>query len=70
MWYDQPFDLEVSNDESVDPCFTLPPETSTAFIMPKRPCKECSTGARIKVVYMIEEKKLVGRILEATRVSI
>ena len=52
------------------PCFTLPPGTSTAFIMAKRPCKECSTGARIKVVYMLEEKKLVGRILEATRVSI
>jgi hypothetical protein len=69
LWYDQPFDSEDSKDKSVDPCFTLPPGTSTAFIMPKRPCKEYSTGARIKVICMLEEKKSVGRILEATGFS-
>jgi hypothetical protein len=69
LWYDQPFDAEDSNNKSVDPCFTLPPGTSTVFIIPKRSCKVYSTGARIKVTYMLEEKKLVRRILEATGVS-
>jgi hypothetical protein len=37
--------------------------------MPKTTRKEHSTGARIKAIYMLEEKKSAGKILEATGVS-
>jgi hypothetical protein len=36
--------------------------------MPKITRKEHSTSARIKAIYMLEEKKLTGKILEAIRV--
>jgi hypothetical protein len=37
--------------------------------MPKTTRKEHSTNARIKAIYMLEEKKSTGKILEAIRVS-
>ncbi len=37
--------------------------------MPKTTRKEHSIGAMIKAIYMLEEKKLAGKILEATGVS-
>jgi hypothetical protein len=36
--------------------------------MPKITCKEYSTSARIKVIYILKEKKLAGKILEITKV--
>jgi hypothetical protein len=37
--------------------------------MPKTTCKEYSTGARIKAIYMLKEKKSARKILEVTGVS-
>jgi hypothetical protein len=37
--------------------------------MPKITRKEYSTGAKIKAIYMLKEKKSAGKILEVTRVS-
>ena len=37
--------------------------------MPKITRKEHSISARIKAIYMLEEKKLAGKILEAIGVS-
>ena len=64
-----PFNLEDKDDESTEPPLTLPVVTSTAFTMPKTTRKEHSTGARIKAIYMLEEKNSAGKILEATGVS-
>jgi transposase len=66
-WYNQPSNSEDSDDDSLEPCFTLP--TSSAFILPKTIRKEHSTGARIKAIYMLEQKKSATKILEATGVS-
>ena len=60
-WYNMPSDLEDDDDNSLAPSFTLPvrpiPATSTAFTMPKTTRKEHTTSARIKAIYMLEEKK-------------
>ena len=68
-WYDMPSDSEDEDDDSVAPSFTLPirppPVTSTAFTIPKTARKEHSTGARIKAIYMLEEKKSAEKILAA-----
>ena len=69
LWYEIPSDLENEDDESTKPPLTLPAFTSTAFTMPKTTRKEHSTSARIKAIYMLEEKKSTGKILEATGVS-
>jgi hypothetical protein len=69
LWYDQPFDLEEEDDESTEPSLTLLAITTIAFTMPKTTRKEHSTGGRIKAIYMLEEKKSTGKILEATGVS-
>ena len=37
--------------------------------MPKTTRKEYSTGARIKAIYILKEKKSAGKILEIIRVS-
>jgi hypothetical protein len=62
-----PFNLEDKDDESTKPPLTLPTVTSTAFIMPKTTRKEHSTSAKIKAIYMLEEKKSARKILEAIR---
>jgi Transposase len=68
-----PSDLEDEDDDLVAPSFTLPirppPVTSIAFTMPKIARKEHFTGARIKAIYMLEEKKLAEKIKEAIGVS-
>jgi transposase len=69
LWYDQPSDSEEEDDESTEPSLTLLAVTTTAFTMPKTTRKEHSTGARIKAIYMLEEKKSAGKILEVTGVS-
>jgi hypothetical protein len=56
-----PFNLEDKDDESTKPPLTLPTVTSTAFIMPKTTRKEHSTSAKIKAIYMLEEKKSAGK---------
>jgi hypothetical protein len=72
-WYNLPSNLEDKDNNSVAPSFTLPirppPVTSTAFTMPKIARKEYSTGARIKAIYILKEKKLADQIKDATRVS-
>jgi hypothetical protein len=68
-----PSDSEDKDDNSVAPSFTLPirplPVTSIAFTMPKIARKEHSTGARIKAIYMLEEKISAEKILAAIGVS-
>jgi hypothetical protein len=72
-WYDMPSDSEDEDNDSVAPSFTLPirplPITSIAFTMPKIARKEHSTGARIKAIYMLEERKSADQIKAATGVS-
>ena len=67
LWYEIPSDLEDKDDESTEPPLILLAVTSTAFTMPKTTRKEHSTGARIKAIYMLEEKKSARKILEAIR---
>ena len=69
MWYEIPSDSEDEDDESTEPPLTLLAVTSIAFTMPKTTHKEHSTSTRIKAIYMLEEKKSAGKILEATGVS-
>jgi hypothetical protein len=69
LWYDQPSDLEEEDDESTKPSLTLLTVITTAFTMPKTTRKEHSTDARIKAIYMLEEKKLARKILKVTGVS-
>jgi hypothetical protein len=72
-WYNLPSDSEDEDDDSVAPSLTLPirptPGTLTAFTIPKTARKEHSTGARIKAIYMLKEKKSAAQIKEATGVS-
>jgi hypothetical protein len=72
-WYDMLSNLEDKDDDLVALSFTLPirplPVTSTAFTMPKIARKEHSTSARIKAIYMLEERKSANQIKAATRVS-
>jgi hypothetical protein len=71
-WYNMPSDSEDEDDDSVAPPLTLPvlpTVTSTAFTMPKTTRKEHSTGARIKAIYMLEEKQSADKIKEATGVT-
>jgi hypothetical protein len=58
-WYNMPSDSEDEDDDSVAPSFTLP----------IRPPPVTSTGARIKAIYMLEEKKSADQIKDATGVS-
>ena len=72
-WYNLPSDLEDEDDDSIALSFTLSirplPVTSIAFTMPKIARKEHSTGARIKAIYILKEKKSADQIKDATRVS-
>jgi hypothetical protein len=71
-WYNLPSDSEDEDDDSVPPSLTLPIRppvaTSTAFTIPVVTRKEHSIGARIKAIYMLEEKKSLAQIKEATKV--
>jgi hypothetical protein len=69
LWYNQPSDLEEEDDESTKPSLTLLAITTTAFTMPKITRKKHSIGTRIKAIYILEEKKSAGKILEVIRVS-
>ena len=72
-WYNMPSNSKDKDNDSVAPSFTLPIYpivTSTAFIViPKTPYKEHSTGARIKAIYILEERRLAKKIKEVTGVS-
>jgi len=72
-WYNIPSDSEDEDDDSIAPSLTLPLRpliaTSTAFIIPDIIRKEHSTGARIKAIYMLEQKRSAGDIKKATGVS-
>jgi hypothetical protein len=69
LWYEIPSDSENEDDELTEPPLTLLAVTSIAFTMPETTHKEHSTSTRIKAIYMLEEKKSAGKILEAIRVS-
>lgn len=58
-------------DNSTAPSYTLPirPATSSALIVSITPRKEHSTRARIKAIYMLEERKSLSQILAATRIA-
>jgi len=57
-WYNLPSDSEDKDNNLIVLSFTLPlcplVATSIAFIMPNIICKEHSTSARIKAIYMLE----------------
>jgi hypothetical protein len=73
-WYNLPSDSEDEDDDSAVLSLTLPLRpppmaTSTAFTLPNIVRKEHSTGARIKAIYMLEEKKSAIQIKVAIGVS-
>ena len=72
-WYNLLSDSEDEDDNSIAPSFTLPLRplvaTSIAFIMPDIVRKEHLTGARIKAIYMLEQRRSAGDIKKATGVS-
>jgi hypothetical protein len=63
-WYNLPSNSKDKDNDLVALSFTLLvrplPVTSIAFIMPKIARKEHSTGARIKAIYILKEKKLAN----------
>jgi len=68
-WYNLPSDSDDSDDDSATPALALPiPASLTAFVLSTLGPKEHSTGARIKAIYMLEDKKSLGQIREATGV--
>jgi hypothetical protein len=71
-WYNIPSDSEDEDDDSIAPSFMLPLRplaTSTAFTIPDIIYKEHSTSARIKAIYMLEQKRSAGNIKKAIGVS-
>jgi hypothetical protein len=66
-WYNMSSNSDDSDNDSPELCLTLP--TSSAFTLPKTIRKEYSTGARIKAIYILEQKKSTTKIFEATGVS-
>jgi hypothetical protein len=61
-------DSDDSDDDSVAPALLSTSSTSTAFVLTTLRPKEHSTSARIKAIYMLEDKKSLGQIREATGV--
>jgi hypothetical protein len=57
-WYNLPLDSDDSDDDSAAPA--LPFALSTAFVLTTLGPKEYSTSARIKAIYMLEDKKSLG----------
>jgi hypothetical protein len=71
-WYNIPSDSDESDDDTPAPTFTLPLRsavTSTAFTIVKPIKKEHTTGARIKAIYMLNEKQPWAKILAITGIS-
>jgi hypothetical protein len=70
-WYNLPSDSEDEDDNSIAPSLTLPSSiaTSIAFTIPDIVRKEHSTGARIKAIYMLEQRRSAGDIRKAIGVS-
>jgi hypothetical protein len=66
-WYNLPSDSDDSDDDSAAPALPLL-ASSTAFVITTLGPKEHSTGARIKAIYMLEDKKSLAQIREATGV--
>jgi hypothetical protein len=66
-WYNLPSDSDDSDDDSAEPALPLP-ASSTAFVLATLGPKEHSTSTRIKAIYMLEDKKSLGQIREATGV--
>ena len=63
-WYNIPSDSNDSDDDSAEPALPLL-ASSTAFVITTLGPKEHSTGARIKAIYMLEDKKSLVQIREA-----
>jgi hypothetical protein len=66
-WYNLPSDSDDSDDDSAAPGLPIS-ASSTDFVLITLGPKEHSTGARIKAIYMLEDKKSLGQIREATGV--
>jgi hypothetical protein len=66
-WYNILLDSDDSDNNSVEPAFLLL-ALSTAFIITTLRPKEHFTGARIKAIYMLKDKKSLAQIREATGV--
>jgi hypothetical protein len=64
-WYNLLSDSDDSDDDSAALALLLASSTSTAFVITTLGPKEYSTGARIKAIYMLEDKKSLGQIREA-----
>jgi len=72
-WYNIPSNSEDEDDDLITLSFTLPLRpplaTSIAFTIPSIVRKEHSTSARIKAIYILEQKRSVGDIKKAIGVS-
>jgi hypothetical protein len=71
-WYNIPSNSEDEDDDLITLSFTLPLRplaTSIAFTIPNIIRKEHSTSARIKAIYMLEQKRSIGDIKKAIGVS-
>ena len=68
-WYNLPSDSEDKDDDSIAPASALPVPSSTAFVLSTIGPKEHSTGARIKAIYMLKQRRSAGDIRKAIGVS-
>ena len=72
MWYNCLSNSDNKDNNSITPALVLPIRPvlalSTALVVSTIGPKEHSTGARIKAIYMLEEKKSLVQIREATGV--
>jgi hypothetical protein len=68
VWYNLPLDSDNSDNNLAELALLLP-ASSTAFVLATLGPKEHSTSARIKAIYMLEDKKSLGQIREAIEVS-
>ena len=68
-WYNLPSDSDDEDDDStILALVLLIPTLSTALTVSTIGLKEYSTGTRIKAIYMLEEKKSLVQIRQATGV--
>jgi hypothetical protein len=63
-WYNLPSDSDDSDNDLAEPALLLPASLTT-FVLATLGPKEHSTSARIKAIYMLEDKKSLGQIREA-----
>jgi hypothetical protein len=72
-WYNSLSDSEDKDDNSIILSFTLllrPPSSAfIAFIIPEIICKEHLTSARIKAIYILEQRRSMDNIKKAIEVS-